>query len=409
MGICVLDNEFVDYSKSLLNEEFDLKGINPQIFVGVVALSDDMEVLPLVSEFLTRELRYKSVATETVKTYGNNLIYLLSFLRKIPSFRCEDLDQALLYVQSYHIEEYFTYLKNDEGLTSKTIRNRDASYKAFFDHYLCSEFSNKKALREDNPYDDGLLSGTPKSNLIEMCTLNELVSLMKCTPYERERLMLQFMFDSGVRRSEMPRITKQHIDDAWNQDSKNLIVDDNTVEVASNYRKLYIPGSKGRNREIKPRYTLVSVSTLKRIKRYHASPLYKKHARKFGADKPAFLNAYGGKYTRYSVGKLLERLSNRAIKRKNIKSPISPHKLRHGFAISVLSSPDLGRNDVDRLVIVKNCLGHNELDTTQVYTSVPYDIYGSLVDRNGEILCRHQLMDMVVQKTSKSIDLRDKK
>lgn len=409
MGICVVDRKEIDLSKSLLHEDYDLTSITPEFVTGVVALNEEMKVLPMISHYLTRELSKNRISAATAKTYGKNLIYLLSYLKRFPSLKHEKLDQAYLYVQAYHIEEYLTDMNNVQGLVSKTVRNRDASFKAFFDNYLCTEFSNQKALRDDNPYEEGLLSGAPNSNLIEMCDLDEVISLIQNTPYERERTLLQFMYDSGVRRSEIPRVMKSHIDEAYSSERKSVIIDEETIQIPANYKSLYIPGSKGRHREIKPRYTIVSVHTLVRIKQYHASPLYKKFSRKFGDDKPAFLNAQGGGFTASSVSKLVERVSNRALKKRHITRPISPHKIRHGFAGGFLRSPDIGKDDVDRLVALQKCLGHSKLETTQIYTSIPYDILTLLVDENGERLCRFQLMERIAAKTKRAIKLGDKK
>ncbi|HHX8498906.1 site-specific integrase [Vibrio parahaemolyticus] len=409
MQVCVVDSKKIELSKSLLAEDYNLSGIDSELTTGVVALNSEMQVLPLISHYLTRELANNHISVATARTYGKNLNYLLAYLKTLRSLKYEQLDQAFLSVQKHHIQEYLAYLKMEVGLSSKTIRNRDASYKAFFDRYLCTTFSNQDELRVDNPYDDGLLSGVPTSSLVEMCQLNELISLINNTDSERERCLIQFMYDSGLRRSEVPRITKAHIDKAYNTDRKSFIADDKTILVPSKYKLLFIPGSKGRNREIKPRYTLVSESTLIRVKKYHATPLYKKNSRKFGEDKPAFLNAHGRAFTSSSVSKLFERVSRRALKNRHIESAIPPHKLRHGFAGSFLRSPDIGDNDVDRLVALQRCLGHSKLSTTEVYTSVPYDILGNLMDSKGEKKFRHQIMESVAVQTKKAIKLGDKK
>ena len=69
--------------------------------------------------------------------------------------------------------------------------------------------------------------------------------------------------------------------------------------------------------------------------------------------------------------------------------------LRHGFAGSLLRSPDLGDHAVDKLVLLQICLGHAYLKTTQVYTQLPYEIYGKIADKNGEILTRSRLMEQL--------------
>ena len=83
--------------------------------------------------------------------------------------------------------------------------------------------------------------------------------------------------------------------------------------------------------------------------------------------------------------------------------------LRHGFAGEVLRSPDLGKDAIDRLVIVQRCLGHASIVTTQVYTNLPFDIYGKLMNSDGEILTRSQIMSRIWTATKKIIKLSDNK
>tara|TARA_R110002126_G_scaffold88837_1_gene212685 strand:- start:31437 stop:32684 length:1248 start_codon:yes stop_codon:yes gene_type:complete len=412
MNSSVAYNKEIDLSKSLLNEESNFAcnsaSLERSEITGVVILNSEMKVLPLVSHYLTFELKYDNVSDGSALTFGNNLGYFVDYLNSHKHYKHYKYDSALLDVQEHTIKEYFVGLKS-EGLSSNTIRNRDASLQSFFSKYLCAPRGNRPELRKDNPYQNGLLSGAPKSKQIEMCNQDELIALLRCTPNERERALLQFMYDSGVRRSEIPRVKKSHIEAAINSSRNRLIVDDDTISIPSEYSAVHIEGSKGRRREIKPRNTIVSRETLLRVTRYHSTPLYRNKSRKFGSDKPAFLNAEGNSYNSSSISKLLERVSKRAIKRNLINRLISPHMLRHGFAGEVLRSPDLGKDAIDRLVIVQRCLGHASIVTTQVYTNLPFDIYGKLMNSDGEILTRSQIMSRIWTATKKIIKLSDNK
>jgi integrase/recombinase XerC len=217
------------------------------------------------------------------------------------------------------------------------------------------------------------------------------------------------MFDSGVRRSEVPKINKQQFIDAMDFDRKSLIVDEYTVQINSVYKPFFVDGVKGRRRETKPRHTVVSDIVLLRVKRYHSSPLYRKSSRKFGKNAPAFLNAEGNSYTASAISKLYERLSKRALKYGYITRAIHPHMMRHAFAGSVLRSPDLGSDAIERLMTVQVCLGHAHLSTTQIYTSLPYDIYGTLCSDDGEVLTRAEIMERVYRRTKLTIAMKDRK
>lgn len=287
----------------------------------------------------------------SVETYGKNLGYAHQYLKARREFATARLDEAFLEVSRSLLTEYIAHLIEKEELSTKTVRNRDATLLSFFDTYLCAPISSGQVLRTDNPYKEGLLSPNPKKNLVIPCSLLELETLITSSGCERERCVLQFIFDAGIRRSELPRVTLAAVKKALDAQRYEYISSGDAPPLQIDYCSLEIAGSKGRSNQVKSRYTLVSRATLQRVQRYHASVLYRKHARKFKNDDstPAFLNAHGDTYTANSVSKLLERLSARAIRACKLKKPISPHKLRHGYAYAILNSPDLGVDFAERL------------------------------------------------------------
>ncbi|MGR5151212.1 tyrosine-type recombinase/integrase [Photobacterium swingsii] len=415
MRVVVVDDQSIDLRGSVLHEELPDSSTfeilqSEQRFTAVAAFDSDMKLLPLVSEFLSIQLQRGNISDTTAKTYGLNLIYFIDYLKKLDLFKDDELDSCLLDVQRYKFEEYCAYLKSDKGLASTTIRNRDATYKAFYDDFLCADLNGRNALRVDNPYEEGLVTGAPNQAGIEMCSINEFSALLQCSYCERERALIQFMYDSGLRRSEVPRVTKSQVSKALSENARAVVLDEFNFVYPSDYKRFYVAGSKGRKREIKPRFTIISTDTLVRVARYHSSPLYRKTSKKFGSEAPAFLNAEGGKYTPSSINKLLLKLSKRALKRGLITRPIAPHMLRHGFAGTLLRSPDLGNDAVDRLVILQQCLGHADLKTTNIYTGIPYELFGQYIDKDtGEIVPRCKLMGKMWKKTKKAIKLGDVK
>jgi integrase/recombinase XerD len=82
-----------------------------------------------------------------------------------------------------------------------------------------------------------------------------------------------------------------------------------------------------------------------------------------GAGSPAlFLNARGGRLSRQSAWTVLRTTAERA----RLRTPVSPHTLRHSFATHLLD----GGADVR---VVQELLGHASVATTQVYTLVTVD------------------------------------
>lgn len=379
---------------------------------GAAVFDDDERLMPLISGYLSHALQNAQISQLTAITYGRNLGYTCEYLMNRREFRDCERDSAFLEIRTHVIEEYFAHLREAEELSKKTVRNRDSSLMAFFNDSLCKGVDDLSAPRTaPNPYTVGYLSPRPNKNLVVACSLNDLRELILATQSERERCLLQFMYDAGLRRSEVPRVTLKAIDDALRFQDTLFISPGVSEPINADYCPLHIDGSKGPADSIKPRQTLVSRATLLRVKKYHASPLYKMYKHQFsGAENtPAFLNAEGGQYTRRSISKLLERTSTRALNLLKIERKISPHKLRHGNAYALLRTPDIGSDYLDRLVTVQKTLGHSHLNTSETYTQIPYDLYQKLVRPGTETKTKAGEMAELSQQTRLKIDAGDMK
>lgn len=411
MDVKVCSNTELELSKSYLHSQISNLTLEQTVKVnGIGVFDDNGRILPLISEYLSYQSKHEKIAYKSAGLYGNNLTYFLKYIRSRPDYEDNETDEVFITVPSYVIQEYLTFLSRDEGRKSSTVRNRDATICAFIE-YLCSPTEDRKQLRGDNPYSNGYLSKAPKRTPIDPCTLDDLIVLIQSTCLERERVLLQFLYDSGLRCSELPRVTLEDFSNATHFNSEKFIACNSDQPIHADYMPLEVKGSKGRGNEIKPRWTLISLATINRIKKYHASPLYRKHARKYTspADTPAFFNAQGTPYTASSIEKLLERVSKRAMRQGRLHRMISPHKLRHGYAYTVLQSNDLGNDYLDRLIIVQKSLGHNQLSTTQMYTSIPQDIYNNMCDEHGKPLTRAEKMKRLSEQTRLKVGIKDAK
>jgi integrase/recombinase XerC len=150
----------------------------------------------------------------------------------------------------------------------------------------------------------------------------------------RDRAILETLYSTGIRVSELVGIDRGDIDDA----AQALIV-----------------RGKGRKERIVPLGTHALTALRHYSKMLDSSPLPTIN----GGDRtgPLFVNKHG------------TRLSTRSVRRKvskylvtaGLDPEISPHTLRHSFATHLLD------NGAD-LRSVQELLGHQSLSTTQVYT-----------------------------------------
>ncbi|ENK1257395.1 tyrosine-type recombinase/integrase [Vibrio vulnificus] len=400
----------IDTSTSVAHESND---IYPNVLFleeGVAVFNDQMELLPLISDFLTH-YRYNH-SDKSVITYANNLLYLVKYLTTYDKNHIgSKRDDCLLTVHANEIQKYFKYCRNDKNkdesvkraLMGSTISNRDATYGKFFSHFLCNPPAGYKLIREEDPYKNGSLSVAAKESLIKPAQFLDIEALILVANHESERCLIQFLYDSGVRRAEVKDILHEYILKLSRSSRQSVIVDSETFQISSQYVAMEIKGNKGRARESKYRYTVITKETLNRVQKYNSSLEYRKHKRKWGkAPMPAFLNQNGNPYNERSVSKLISKLSKRALKLGLIKDPLSPHKIRHGFGAMLLNSEDLGKTQLDRLLLLQQCLGHKSLDTTQKYTKIPVGVWERFLDSNGIALKRYQLMEKLKKRTRTS-------
>ncbi len=152
---------------------------------------------------------------------------------------------------------------------------------------------------------------------------------------KRDRAILELMYASGMRVSELTAINLEDV--SW---------DTNTLKIRG----------KGRKERIVP----FGEKAKKRLL------IYKEERSKFlkkGDDSTAFfLNHFGGRLSTRSIARLIDKY----ILMCGGKRRISPHTIRHSFATHLLSA---GANLRD----IQELLGHESLSTTQKYTQVSVD------------------------------------
>jgi integrase/recombinase XerD len=143
----------------------------------------------------------------------------------------------------------------------------------------------------------------------------------------KHRTMLSLIYACGLRRSELLNITFKDI----NRDRLTL----------------HVFQSKGKKDRIVP----LSPKILEMIEDYYRA--YRPKVWLFEGQEPG---------TQYS-GRSLQLILKSALKKGNIKKPATLHWLRHSYATHLVE------NGTD-INLIKELLGHNSLNTTQIYTHV---------------------------------------
>lgn len=250
------------------------------------------------------------------------------------------------------LEDYFNYL-NIEGMSYKDITYNDLM--PLFKHFETNKLSNKSIRRHisslkgfykylvnnnitnSNPF---IYVKLPKKEqkLPRYLTIEELLEIFNSleikTNYDlRNRLILELMYATGVRVSELINIKILNID-----------FTDNSI-------KVFGKGSKERI----VYYNDIAKTYLEKYLKIYPS-LNKKNLDFL------FLNFKGDKLTPAGISYII----NHVIKKISFNKHITPHMLRHSFATHLL-------NNGCSLITVQELLGHSSISTTGIYTHITLD------------------------------------
>ncbi len=194
----------------------------------------------------------------------------------------------------------------------------------------------REGLREDDP---SALIESPKLGRSLPKSLSESdVELLLLTPNTgtalglRDRAMLELMYASGLRVSEIVTLT---------------------LDQMSLQRGLVRLLGKGN----KERLTPMGEEALDWLQNYLATA--REDLLKGQRTDAVFVTSRGTAMTRQAFWHLIKRHAKKA----GVTIPLSPHTLRHSFATHLL-------NHGADLRVVQMLLGHSDLSTTQIYTHV---------------------------------------
>lgn len=329
-----------------------------------LAVDDNERVVELATRYLQGLERQTRYSSQTKPLYAQRLTTFLDFIEEDVS---EELtvDDAIKVLDLDDADLFYAAL-SDQGLRPGTIGGYEVVVRNF-SKWLTTQSAGR--VHKISFY-DGVKARTAKAQrVVPRYVLKEtVIKLLKCMHIEEHRVAGHFLYDTGARVSELERGLKA---DLPNPDE---------YPVDTGYFPLLLRGAKGPAGSIKERYTVISKPMLARIQRYHNTPEYRSNLRWGPEDKPLFLNSDGGPLTKKAVQKAIAD----ARKRSDIVEKVSGHRLRHGMAVSVLSS-DMGRSMLDNLIMLKFMLGHNDLETTEKYLTIPVAVIQQIADANRKL------------------------
>ena len=286
----------------------------------------------ILKEYQIYLLTEKHLLDNSISSYITDIYKYLEYEEKNKIFNC-------LKIQNEDLVKYLTTLDNDNYSIYSVVRKISALRSFHF--YLYKKYKIEDITKNlDNPR---FYKKIPNVLSIEEVDLLLDIPLNDSFDY-RNKAMIELMYATGLRVSELV-----------NLDISNIDLDLGIVRCLG----------KGNKERIVP-IGEVALKYLSIYLMYFRDSLKKKRM-----CNRLFLNNHGQGMTRQGFFKILKGIA----KEKGIEKNITPHMLRHSFATHLLN------NGAD-LRSIQIMLGHANLSTTQIYTTVNnevlkenYDLY----------------------------------
>ncbi len=276
-----------------------------------------MDTAELLDNFFNWCVLVRNLSTNTISAYRSDLLEAYSF------------NEDLIKADQMELGSWLQYLSKS-GLESSTISRKLSSLRAFFSYLVRIGILTTNPALKIKPPVRGF-------HLPDFISSDEIVKLLEIWDGEnalsaRNRALLELAYGSGLRAGELASLTvnRLNFEEGWVR-----------------------PFGKGSKERMVP-LSAYSIEWLGLyIDNFRQGLLKKK------TGKTVFLTNRGNPLSRMTIWNIVRDSAVKA----GVSSDIHPHTLRHSFATHLLD----GGAD---LRVVQELLGHADIRTTTIYTSV---------------------------------------
>lgn len=270
------------------------------------------------------------LSEHTRKAYQRDLKFLREYCDGHNIERWKDMDGRLL--------RGFIAQRHRRGIGGRSLQRNLSAIRAFYRYLLSSGVVNQ------NPAQGIVTPKTPKK-LPGTLDVDQAAQLVEITDDDslavRDKAILELMYSSGLRLSELTGLNLDSID--WQ---------DNTLSVLGKGKKVRkVPIGRHAVRAVQ---------------------LWLKHRGQYAGqeEKALFISQRGKRISTRAVQLRLKKWATE----QGLVNHVHPHMLRHSFATHILeSSSDLRA--------VQELLGHADISTTQVYTHLDFQHLARVYDQ----------------------------
>ena len=270
-----------------------------------------------VEKFLDFLQNDKKLSDNTLQSYNRDIKLYCNYL--------DENNMDITKIDDEDIKEYLDNLKTN-GKAVSTISRNLASLRSFY-HYL-----HKTKVVVDDPT-SGLESPKIERKPPQILTSEQVELLLeqpKCVDLKgyRDKAMLELVYATGIRVTELVSLNIDDVD-----------LENKTIRCIGKNKERTIPiGS-------------LAINALKEYIEKSRQVMLKDDG-----DPALFINVNGQRLTRQGFWKIIKQYKTQA----DIDVDITPHTLRHSFAVHLLENGA-------ELSAIQEMLGHSDISSTQVY------------------------------------------
>ena len=236
-------------------------------------------------------------------------------------------------LQSYNrdIKLYCNYLEDlkENGKAVSTVSRNLASLRSFYQYlYRTKVVSEDPTVNLESPKIERKLPKVLTSEQVEL-----LLEQPKCVDLKgyRDKAMLELVYATGIRVTELISLNISDVN-----------IENGYIKCAGKTKERIIP------------IGTLAVNALKEYIDKSRNILLKDEN-----DQALFVNVNGHRLTRQGFWKIIKQYKTQA----NIDIDITPHTLRHSFAVHLLENGA-------ELRAIQEMLGHSDISSTQVYAQI---------------------------------------
>ena len=261
----------------------------------------------------------KKVSENTFSSYKRDITKYISYL-----------DGNSMTVSNATKTDVLSYIMNmqDCGASVSTVSRNLASLRSLYGYMIKNRFTDTDPM-------DNIKNYRAERKLPAILTGPE-VEILLGQPKEKDNLgyrdkaLLELLYATGMRVTELIEL-----------DVENVNIEVGYINCIHNGKARVIP---------------IYADAAKALKNYLTKARPRMTEEKNGA---LFINCNGGRLSRQGFWKIIKRYKEQA----KITKEITPHTLRHSFAVHLLE------NGAD-LKSLQEMLGHSDISSTQIYTKV---------------------------------------